>query len=113
MDREMVQLLNYCATHPYTVIWYKKSDIILAIHSDASYLSDPKSHIQSGRHFLLMKKSKLGQPMKKNVAVHVVSTIIHNAMPSAAEANISALYLNEKYGVIIQNTLEQMGHLHP
>ena len=34
-------LLNYIATHPNTKICYTASDMILYIHSDASYLSEP------------------------------------------------------------------------
>ena len=51
--------------------------------------------------------------MMKNGTVHVVSTIICNVMSSALKAKIVALYLNEKYGVIIWNTLEEMGHPQP
>ncbi len=32
-------LLNYIATQPNAVLTYKKSNTILSIHSDASYLS--------------------------------------------------------------------------
>ena len=41
--REMLQLLNYCATHMDAVIRYKQSDMVLEIHSDASCMSEPKS----------------------------------------------------------------------
>ena len=51
--------------------------------------------------------------MMNNVAVHVVSTIIRNVVSSEAKSNIASLYLNEKDYVIIQNTLEEMGHPHP
>ena len=34
------QLLNYCATHPDAILHYTASDMILHIHSDASYLSE-------------------------------------------------------------------------
>jgi hypothetical protein len=33
------QMLDYLATHPDTTIRYHASDMILHIHSDASYLS--------------------------------------------------------------------------
>ena len=36
------QLLDYCATHPNDTIRYKESNMVLQIHSDASYLSEPK-----------------------------------------------------------------------
>jgi hypothetical protein len=36
-------LLDYVATHPDAILSYAKSDMILGIHSDASYLSEPKA----------------------------------------------------------------------
>jgi hypothetical protein len=36
---KVIKLLNYCNTHPKTKIRYHASDMILHIHSDASYLS--------------------------------------------------------------------------
>ncbi len=35
------QLLNYLATHPRAVIRYYASDMILQVHSDASYFNEP------------------------------------------------------------------------
>jgi hypothetical protein len=37
---KVIKLLNYCNTHPETKIRYHASDMILHIHSDASYLSE-------------------------------------------------------------------------
>jgi hypothetical protein len=34
-------LLDYIATNPDAILTYKKSDMVLAVHSDASYLSEP------------------------------------------------------------------------
>ena len=34
-------LLNYAATHPNSTIRYTASDMVLHIHSNASYLSKP------------------------------------------------------------------------
>jgi hypothetical protein len=36
---KVIKLLNYCNTHPETKIRYHASNMILYIHSDASYLS--------------------------------------------------------------------------
>ena len=36
-------LLNYAATHPNAMIRYTVSNMILHIHRDASYLSEPRS----------------------------------------------------------------------
>ena len=106
MSRAMVQMLNYCTTHPYAVIRYKQSDMILEIHSNSSYLPDPKAGSREGGHFSLTNKPKQFQHMMNNVAVYVLSTIIHNVMSLIAEAGLAALYLNAKYGVFIRNMLE-------
>jgi hypothetical protein len=37
---KVIKLLNYCNTHPETKIGYHASDMILQIHSDASYVSE-------------------------------------------------------------------------
>ena len=40
--KRVEQLLDYMATHPMTKIRFRASDMILNIHSDASYLSAPR-----------------------------------------------------------------------
>ena len=40
---KIVQLLNYAATHPDTIIRYRASDMYLWVHSDASYPSEPQA----------------------------------------------------------------------
>eukprot|EP00957_Ditylum_brightwellii_P097159 7399885-Ditylum_brightwellii.AAC.1 len=52
----MVQLLNYCATHPEATIQYHASGMVLHIHSDASYLSAPRAHSRAGGHFFLSNR---------------------------------------------------------
>jgi hypothetical protein len=51
------QLLDYLATHPDTTIRYHASDMILHIHSDASYLSVSNARIRLGGLFLCGDKS--------------------------------------------------------
>ena len=41
----MLHFLNYCATHPDATVRFSASDMILKIHSDASYLTE--SHAPS------------------------------------------------------------------
>ena len=41
--KKINQLLNYLATNPDATIRYKRSDMVLWVHSDASYLSCPKA----------------------------------------------------------------------
>jgi hypothetical protein len=48
---KVIKLLNYCSTHPETKIRYHASDMILYIHSDASYLSEREAKSRAGRFF--------------------------------------------------------------
>ena len=50
------KLLDCLATHPDAVIRYVKSDMILHVHSDASYLSAPKSRSKLGGCFCLSSR---------------------------------------------------------
>jgi hypothetical protein len=45
---KVIKLLNYCNTHPETKIRYHASDMILSIHSDASYLSENEAKSRAG-----------------------------------------------------------------
>ena len=47
---EVFWILNYAASHPCATIRYSSSDMILHVHSDASYLSEPKAWSRAGRH---------------------------------------------------------------
>jgi hypothetical protein len=60
--QDAVQFLNYCATHPDATIRYQKSDMILKIQSDASYLSEPKARSRSGGHFYMGIKVLIQTP---------------------------------------------------
>jgi hypothetical protein len=51
------QLLDYLATHPDAAIRYHASDMILHIHSDASYLSVSNARSRLGGLFFLGNKS--------------------------------------------------------
>ena len=45
------QLLDYAVSQEDAVITYRASDMVLTIHSDASYLSEPKARSRSGGNF--------------------------------------------------------------
>jgi hypothetical protein len=61
------QFLDYMATHPMAKIRYKASDMVLNIHSDASYLSAPKARSRTGGYFFLGSIPRDGDPIKLNV----------------------------------------------
>jgi hypothetical protein len=70
MTKERVlQFLDYMATHPDAIVRFK-SDMILNVHSDASYLSAPKAHSQG--YFFLRSLPIDVQPVTLNGAIQVI-----------------------------------------
>ena len=47
--------LDYAASHLDAVLTYQASNMVLALHSDASYLSEPKARSRAGGHFSCQK----------------------------------------------------------
>jgi hypothetical protein len=45
---KVIKLLNYCATHPEAKLRYHASNMVLNIHSDASYLSECEAKSRAG-----------------------------------------------------------------
>jgi hypothetical protein len=83
------QLLDYIATHPNAGIWYKACNIVLSVHTDASYLSEPSSKRRAAGHFYL---SNCNEEDFNNGAILTLSTIIKHIMLSASKAELTVLY---------------------
>jgi hypothetical protein len=101
------QLLDYVATHPNAGIRYKTCDMILAVHTDASYLSEPGGKSRASAHFYL---TNVDDEDFNNGAILTLSSIIKHVMSSASESELAALYDGYKLAVPIRTTLEEMGH---
>jgi hypothetical protein len=108
-----IQLLDYLAGHSDAKIRFHASDMILNIHSDASYLSEAKARSRACGHFFMGWIPKDGAPIRLNGAFHVSTTILRFVVASAAEAELGALYHNCQTGIIFRLTLEDMGHPQP
>ena len=111
-----VQLLNYAASNPDATVRFRASDMILHVHSDASYLSESKARSRSGGYFFLDGKDNPDQdapPPPANGAIHVDARIIRPVMASAAEAETGALFINGQEGAYIRTMLAEMGHPQP
>jgi hypothetical protein len=104
------QFLDYAATHPDAILTHKRSDMVLMVHSDASYLSEPKARSRAGGHFFL--SSDVADPIY-NRAVLNIAALIKAVMSSAAEAELGALYINACKAVPQRCTLEEMAHKQP
>ena len=84
--------------------------MILAVHSDASYLSESEERSRVGCQFYCT--SNMEDP-PNNGAVLNVAKILGTVMSSAVEAELGALYLNAREAVPMRHLLEEMGHKQP
>ena len=107
------QMLDYCATHPNEKNHFHESDIVLNIHSDASYLNAPKARSRIGGHYFLGWIPCDNIPIKLNGSIYVISTILKFVTASAAEAKLGALFVNAKEGNVILLILKELGHPQP
>jgi hypothetical protein len=105
------QLLDYLATHPDATIRYHASDMILYIHSNASYLSVSNARSRLGGLFFCGDKSP--QQDNLNGSILNVSSIIKNVVACAAESEIGACFHNAKSGAPLRVTLTELGHIQP
>jgi hypothetical protein len=104
------QLLDYAATNPNAKIRFRKSDMILHVHSDASYLSETEARSRAGGISFLGNDSNHPHI---NGAIHVHSSILKNVVSSAAEAEIGALFHNAQDACTLRQTLIDLGHPQP
>ena len=98
--------LTYAASHPNATIKFYKSDMILKIHSDASYLSERQGQSRAGGHFYLGNREDTSNP--PNGPILNTTGILANIMSAALEAEAAALFTNMKEGVIQRIALEEM-----
>ena len=102
--------MDYCATHPDARVRYVASDMILALHSDASHLSEPESKSRAAGHFYLTRNNNKDM---NNGAVVTLSKIIKHVMGSASESEVAALFYNCKAAIPLRLALHEMGHQQP
>jgi len=104
------QLLDYLATQEDAILTYHGSEMVLAVHSDASYLNEPKARSRAGGHFFLSNNAEMPP---NNGAILNLAHVIKNVMASATEAELAALFINAREAVYIRIILEELGHKQP
>jgi hypothetical protein len=107
----MNQLFDYLATQPDATIRYHASDMILHIHSDASYLSVSNARSRIGGLFFLGNKSPEQDTL--NGSIINVAFIIKNVAASASESEVGACFHNTQSGAPLRVTLTELGHAQP
>jgi hypothetical protein len=105
------QLLDYLATHPDATIIYHAFDMILHIHSDASYLSVSNARSRLGGLFFLGNRSPEQDKLKGSILN--VAYVIKNVVASAAESEVGECFHNAQSGAPLRVTLTELGHTQP
>eukprot|EP00804_Cyclotella_cryptica_P028836 CCRYP_008420-RA/>CCRYP_008420-RA protein AED:0.29 eAED:0.29 QI:0/0/0/1/1/1/4/0/762 len=98
------------ATQDEAVLTYHASDMVLAAHSDASYLSEPQARSRAGGHFFLSSNADIPP---NNGAILNIAHIIKHVMASATEAELAALFITAREAVYIRIILMELGHKQP
>jgi len=86
------QLLDYISTHPDAIIRYRVPDMILNIHSNASYLSQAKARSSACGHHFLGWVPQYDEPIKLNGAIFALCNVLKWVVASASEAELGALF---------------------
>jgi hypothetical protein len=102
------QLLDYLATYPDATIRYHASDMILHIHSDASYLLVSNARSRLGGLFFLGNKSP--NQDKLTGSILNVTSVTKNVVASAAESEVGGCFHNAQSGAPLRVTLTELGH---
>ena len=107
----IVQLLDYAATHPDAEVTFHKSDMILKIHSDASYLSEYGARSRVGGYFFLGNNTT--DDIDINGPIAIECSLLKNIVSSAAEAELGGVFTNATRACGMRTALEEMGHPQP
>ncbi len=85
--------------------------MILAVHSDTSYLSKSNARSCLGGHFFMSSDAPI--PPVGNRAILTVAQILKHLMSSASEAKLAALYINVHEAVYNRQILTKVRHPQP
>jgi hypothetical protein len=87
--------------------------MILNVYSDALYLSESEAHSHTCGHFFMGWSPNDSDSIRLNCIFFMLCTILRFIVSSTAEAELGALFLNCKEGMIFCLTLGELGHLQP
>ncbi len=105
--QKCLQFLDYAASQDDAIVTYQASNMRLAIHNDALYLSEPKARSRAEGHMFMAGTEDI--PNNNGVVLNILQ-IIRAVMSSAAEAKLGTLFIKAKMAVSMQCTLKEMGY---
>jgi hypothetical protein len=105
------QLLDYLTTHPASTIWYHASDMMLHIHSDASYLSVSNARSRMGGIFFCGDKPPNEDIL--NGSILNVTAVIKNVVAPSAESEVGGCFQNAQSDTPLRITVIELGYKKP
>jgi hypothetical protein len=78
----------------------------LKIHSDVSYLSEPRAKSRIGSYFFLGNSKHAQCPSLSNGNLLFQYTVLKNIVPSVDETEYGSLFVNAKTGTVTRETLK-------
>lgn len=115
--KALCQLLDYCATHPDATIQYTTSNMIIYIHSSASYKSEFKSCSHMGGIFLSDQITNPTKPPTKqptqNGAIQTASCILKWPCYQPLKMNFLVCFYNAHKGAALCHVLIKMNYPQP
>ena len=77
--------VDHKASQEEPILTYKASDMVLTVHSDASYLSEPKARSHAGGHMFMSVNDDI--PANNGTVLNILQ-IIRAVMSSAADLSM-------------------------
>jgi hypothetical protein len=117
--KRAIRILQYAASYPNHHLVFKACDMVLHVHSDASYLTRPNARSVAGGIFYCADhlsttshQTNLSSADDRNIngGLLAVSTIIPTVCSSAAEAEYAALFINGIHGTWLRTVLAALGY---
>ena len=100
------QLLDYVVRYPADGLVFRSSGMALAAHADVGFNNKSRAHSRAGVHIYF---SEVNARPRWNGTVVAITSIMKNAMPSAAEAELGALYKCARAMIPLRQALIKMG----
>ena len=109
-------LLDYMATYPNSLIYYKASDMVLHVDSDAEYITMSGARSCYAGYFYLSDWPSMRlvkTTSKRNGPIHTKCIIMNNVVSSAAEAEVCSNFRNGKTAINMKLSLITVDHKQP
>ena len=101
--------LQYAATYPNASLRFHKSDMILRIDADGSYMSEVNARSRAAVFAYLGTKD----PTFHNHPIELLSGIIPTVVASTSECEYAATFMGGRLGYPIRNMLQVLGWPQP